>query len=162
VNPPARPPDSRFLDTRVPAPIIAALLGGAMKAYRMLGEVGIDPTPLRMHLGITLAQFSALLVLAAVASLWRARTTIDPLHPGRATALVTVGAFRFTRNPMYLSLLLLLVAYAIRIDSLLVWLAPLAYFAYVTRFQILPEERILRGKFGEAFDAYRAGTRRWI
>ena len=103
MNPPARPPDSRFLDTRVPAPIIAALLGGAMKAYRMLGEVGIDPTPLRMHLGITLAQFSALLVLAAVADVDRsliwAMQENEPLqnldncsHMARDVASITAPA----------------------------------------------------------------------
>ncbi|ODU08653.1 MAG: hypothetical protein ABS84_12405 [Rubrivivax sp. SCN 71-131] len=155
-------PRARFLDTRIPAPIIAAVLGGAMKAYRLANGIGIDPTPLRMHLGVALSQLSAVIVLVAVASLWRAHTTINPLQPARASALVTGGAFRFTRNPMYLSLLLLLVAYAIRIDSLVVWLAPLAYLAYVTRFQILPEERILQAKFGDAFAVYRAGTRRWI
>ncbi|HNT38243.1 MAG TPA: isoprenylcysteine carboxylmethyltransferase family protein [Rubrivivax sp.] len=151
-----------FLDTRVPAPVVAALLGAAMKGYRLANEIGIDPTPLRMHLGITLSQVSVVVVLAALASLWRARTTINPLQPARATALVTGGAYRFTRNPMYLSLLLLLVAYAIRIDSFVVWLAPLVYVAYVTRFQILPEERVLQQKFGAAFEAYRARTRRWI
>ena len=56
----------------------------------------------------------------------------------------------------------LLVGYAIRIDSWQTWLAPLAFVAYVTRFQIIPEERYLQIKFGEAFDQYRTRTRRWI
>lgn len=153
---------ARSLETRIPAPVVAAVLGAAMKAYVAGAGLAIDPTPLRMQLGVALAQLSAVVVLAAVAALWRARTTINPLDPARARALVTHGAFRFTRNPMYLSLLLLLMGYAMRIDALLVWLGPLCFAAYVTRFQIIPEERILQHKFGAAFAAYRAGTRRWL
>lgn len=152
----------RFLETRIPAPIVAGLIGAAMKWYALSWGVVIDPTPLQKYLGIGLAQLSALIVLAAVYRMWRVRTTINPMNPARATTLVTGGVFRFTRNPMYLSLLLLVVAYATRLDSLAVWIAPVVFLAYVTRFQIIPEERILQQKFGAAFDAYRAGTRRWI
>lgn len=97
-----------------------------------------------------------------VVCFWRVRTTINPLDPGKASYLVTNGIFRMSRNPMYLSLLLLLVAYAIRLDSLTIWLGPLIFAAYVTRFQILPEERALAEKFGEAYLDYKHRTRRWI
>lgn len=152
----------QFLETRIPAPVVAAVIGATMKGYTLAGDVVVDPTPLRMHVGVTLSQLSAVIALAAVFGLWRARTTIDPLHPARASALVTGGVFRFTRNPLYLSLLLLLVAYATRIDSWAVWAAPLVFLAYVTRFQIIPEERVLQRKFGDAFATYCAGTRRWL
>lgn len=133
-----------------------------MKLYARCLGVSIDPSALRMHVGLTVAQASAVLVLAAVSALWRARTTINPLDPTKTTALVTRGIFRLSRNPMYLSLLLLLVAYAIRLDSLTVWLGPMTFFAYVTRFQIVPEERVLSAKFGPAFLQYKSRTRRWI
>ena len=60
------------------------------------------------------------------------------------------------------SLLLLLVAYAVRLDSPLVWLGPIAFVGYVNRFQIGPEERALKAKFGEAYLRYRSHTRRWL
>lgn len=152
----------RLLETKIPAPIIAATAGASMKLYARCLGVSIDPSALRMHVGLTVAQASAVLVLAAVSALWRARTTINPLDPTKTTALVTRGIFRLSRNPMYLSLLLLLVAYAIRLDSLTVWLGPMTFFAYVTRFQIVPEERVLSAKFGPAFLQYKSRTRRWI
>lgn len=152
----------RFLETKIPAPIVAALLGACMKLYRIAGDVGIDPTPLRMYAGLAFAQASGVLALAAVFTMWRARTTINPLEPGRASSLVTGGVFRFSRNPIYVSLLFLLVAYALRIDSWLPWIAPVFFVAYVTRFQIQPEERALQAKFGEAYVQYRARTRRWL
>jgi protein-S-isoprenylcysteine O-methyltransferase Ste14 len=150
------------LETKVPAPIVAAAAGGSMKFYANAFGVVIDPTVLRMYVGIGISQASAVLVLIALATFWRARTTINPLDPTRAAHLVTGGVFRMSRNPMYLSLLLLLVAYAVRIDSPAVWLGPIAFIAYVTRFQIHPEERALEARFGEAYLRYRTRTRRWL
>ncbi|GGC15296.1 hypothetical protein GCM10007205_25290 [Oxalicibacterium flavum] len=115
-----------------------------------------------MQIGVGLAQISGVIALVAMACFWHARTTINPLDPRRASQLVTSGIFRWSRNPMYLSLLLLLVAYAIRLDSFAVWIGPIAFVAYVTRFQILPEERVLAEKFGDAYVAYKDRTRRWI
>ncbi len=150
------------LETRIPAPVVALAAGAAMKLYTRGAGVRIDPSLLRMHLGVGLSQLSALIAIAALAGLWWARTTINPLDPSRASRLVTGGMFRWSRNPMYLSLLLLLVAYAIRLDSWLVWLGPALFFAYVTRFQILPEERVLSAKFGNAYHDYLRRTRRWL
>ena len=133
-----------------------------MKSYVHLTDVAMDPTPLRMMIGVGLSQISAVLALAVVFHFWRARTTINPLSPDKASHLVTHGVFRFSRNPIYLSLLLLLVAYAIRLDAWEVWIAPVAFVAYVTRFQIVPEERVLAMKFGEAYLSYKHRTRRWI
>lgn len=105
---------------------------------------------------------SALVAIAAFAGFWQARTTINPLQPDRASVLVTHGIYRFTRNPMYLSLLLLLVAYASQLGTWAAFAGPVAYVAYITRFQILPEERVLLSKFGAEYDAYRRRVRRWL
>ena len=105
---------------------------------------------------------SALVAIAAFAGFWQARTTINPLQPERASVLVTHGIYRYTRNPMYLSLLLLLVAYASHLGTWVAFAGPVAYVAYITRFQILPEERVLLSKFGAEYEAYRRRVRRWI
>lgn len=152
----------RFLETRIPAPFVAIAiaagmwplphaepLSGAIESFRL---ATID---LSMNL-------SALVAFAAFLTFWRARTTINPLQPERASVLVTHGIYRFTRNPMYLSLLLLLVAYASYLGSWMAFAGPAGYVAYITRFQILPEERVLASKFGEEFAAYRRKVRRWI
>jgi protein-S-isoprenylcysteine O-methyltransferase Ste14 len=152
----------RCIETKIPAPFIAATAGASMKFYAKASGIAIDPTALRMVVGVGLSQVSAVVAVAAFASLVWAHTTINPLDPSKATSLVTGGVFRLSRNPLYLSLLFLLVAYAIRLDSPAVWLGPLAFVAYVTRFQIHPEERALQAKFGEAYQRYRRRTRRWL
>jgi protein-S-isoprenylcysteine O-methyltransferase Ste14 len=150
------------LETRIPAPVAAIVAGGSMKLYAHAADVPIDMSPVLAEIGIHLAQLSALIALLAFASFWHARTTINPFDPSRASVLVTGGIYRLTRNPMYLSLLLLLVAYAMRLESWVQWVGPALFAAYVTRFQIIPEERILTMKFGAAFLAYMRRTRRWI
>ena len=150
------------LDTKIPAPVVAMATGGMMKLYASSARVPIDASPLLAEIGIRLAQLSAVVALLAFASFRLAKTTINPLDPSRASVLVTGGIFRITRNPMYLSLLMLLVAYALRLDSWVEWLGPVLFVTYVTRFQIIPEERILAVKFGAAFLAYKARTRRWL
>lgn len=150
------------LETKIPAPIVAIAVGGLMMLYARIAEVSIDTSPVFAEVGTRISQLSAVIALFAFASFGLARTTINPLDPSRASALVTSGIYRITRNPMYLSLLLLLIAYAVRLGSLAEWLGPVLFAIYVTRFQIIPEERILEKKFGAAFLAYKSRTRRWI
>lgn len=150
------------LETRIPAPIVALLLGLGMKAYAFAAQIPLDNTPALAEWGIRMAQLSALIALLAFASFSLARTSINPIDPSRASRLITGGIFRFSRNPLYLSLLLLLVAYAMRLNNWVAWLGPLIFVAYVTRFQIIPEERILTGKFGTPYQDYLQRTRRWL
>ena len=100
--------------------------------------------------------------LPAVLGFHRAKTTVNPLKPEASTALVTGGVYRWTRNPMYLAMLLLLIAWACIVSN---WaaLAMLPLFvAYLNRFQIGPEERALQARFGAEFESYRRKVRRWL
>ena len=90
------------------------------------------------------------------------RTTINPLRPERSTVLVTGGVYRITRNPMYMGMALLLLAWAVYLSSLLPLAGPLVFVLTITRFQIQPEERALKTLFGEDFARYAARVRRWL
>jgi protein-S-isoprenylcysteine O-methyltransferase Ste14 len=93
----------------------------------------------------------------------RLRTTVDPRHPERASRLVTDGVYRVSRNPMYLAMLLGLVAWGLwlgRAPALL--LGPAFFVAYLNRRQIPPEERALAATFGEEYERYRRTVRRWL
>jgi protein-S-isoprenylcysteine O-methyltransferase Ste14 len=91
---------------------------------------------------------------------WRAHTSILPFRP--STTLVQGGAYRVTRNPMYLGFALVTVASGLLFDSLwpIVLLPPVLYL--VQRLVILPEERYLRRRFGAEYDAYTTRVRRWL
>lgn len=151
-----------FLETKLPAPFVALAIAAGMWLYWRDTQVMASSWDLRIAVSVAISQFSAALVLAAFVAFRRAHTTINPMHPERAAALVTHGIYRFTRNPMYLSLVLLLLAYAIRFDAVGALGGPVVFAAYVTRFQVLPEERALEAKFGMQYEDYCRRVRRWF
>ena len=98
----------------------------------------------------------------AVRAFLTARTTIDPVHIDQASALVTTGIYRVTRNPMYVALTALLCTWAAYLGTPWVIAGPILFAAFINRFQIIPEERMLRTLFGDAYAAYCQHVRRWL
>jgi protein-S-isoprenylcysteine O-methyltransferase Ste14 len=100
--------------------------------------------------------------VAGLEAFRRQDTTVDPMNPEKATSVVIVGIYRFTRNPMYLGLALVLVGWAMYLTNLVALLLVPIFVAYMTQFQIKPEERALLAKFGPGFANYMSEVRRWI
>ncbi|MGF1716266.1 isoprenylcysteine carboxylmethyltransferase family protein [Photobacterium chitinilyticum] len=99
--------------------------------------------------------------LAGIVSFAKVRTTVNPHNPHKASSLVTSGIYRFSRNPMYLGLVLLLIAaflYLSTFSSLV--MIPLFIF-YMNNFQIGPEEDVLEALFGDEYRQYCEQVRRW-
>ena len=99
---------------------------------------------------------------SALLSFRRARTTVNPMQPSSASSLVTSGIYRYTRNPMYLGMLFVLVGWALYLANVLAFLFLPAFILYMNRFQIEPEERALTALFGQEFLQYASRVRRWI
>jgi len=91
-----------------------------------------------------------------------AKTTVTPLAPEKASSLVVSGLYRFTRNPMYLGMLLILVGVALLLGSFANLVVLVAFIAYITAFQIKPEEERLQEVFGAQYLSYMQEVRRWI
>jgi len=108
-----------------------------------------------LALGIAIA-------VSGVREFARHSTTINPLNPNQSSSVVNSGIFRLSRNPMYLGMLLVLIAWADYLDNLLGFSGAVFFMLYITRFQILPEERILLDNFGEDFQNYLNSVRRWL
>lgn len=98
----------------------------------------------------------------AIVSFRRAQTTMNPLTPGKATRLVVTGIYRWTRNPMYVGLLLWLVAWALFLGHALAWGGMPLFILTMNRLQIAPEERAMTALFGAEYAAYCARVRRWV
>ena len=117
------------------------------------------PTAVRWIAGLVgVAAFA--LGLRARGAFERAGTNVNPTQP--ATVLVAGGPFRFSRNPMYVSMTICLVAIAIatRVAWFLVLLVPV--LALMHWGVVLREERYLSGKFGAPYDEYRRRVRRYV
>jgi protein-S-isoprenylcysteine O-methyltransferase Ste14 len=150
------------LDTKIPPPVLAAVLGVATAVAGQAWPRWPAAAPPRIVAGALVAAAGLALGAAAFGAFGRQRTTIDPVHPERASALVTDGVYRLTRNPMYVALAAALTGIAVALGGGARLLAPALFVAWVTLFQILPEERALAARFGQAYDDYRRRARRWL
>lgn len=152
----------RALELKIP-PLLLALAAAAL----MWGLARLAPslgTALAWRAPLAAGLFCAGLVvgLAGVLSFRRARTTVNPLRPDSASALVNSGIYRYSRNPMYLALLLGLVAWAAWLGHLLALPVLAGFVLYMNHFQIRPEERALRQLFGGHCERYFGRVRRWL
>ncbi|GIU38097.1 isoprenylcysteine carboxylmethyltransferase family protein [Shewanella schlegeliana] len=109
-----------------------------------------------------LLAFGVFCAIAGVISFNRAKTTVHPLKPETASALVTSGIYRFSRNPMYLGMALALCAWACYLGSIWSVVGIAGFLLYMYRFQIRPEERALEAIFGQEFIGYKKRVRPWI
>jgi protein-S-isoprenylcysteine O-methyltransferase Ste14 len=124
--------------------------------------------PPRVSLAIRVTAALALLLIgqsisvAGMRSFRKAKTTMNPFKPGATSALVSDGVYRFTRNPMYVGLLITLLGWAAFLwQPLALAFLPL-FVLYITSFQIKPEERVLSSLFGAQYAEYMAKVRRWL
>ena len=152
----------RWLELKIPPPIVGLLMAAFMVLITRHSPVLALPGALRLALALPLVAIGVWLDLNGVLAFLRARTTVSPLQPGKTSAIVDTGAYRFTRNPMYLGMAAMLTGGAIYLAAPLALLGPVAFVAYITRFQIQPEERALLAKFGEPYRAYCQSVRRWL
>ena len=120
------------------------------------------PIPASGMLAAALAAVGVLVIALGIRSFRRARTTVNPLAPTRASALVKSGIYSYSRNPMYLGFSLLLTAWGVWLGSVLTLLVVPLFIAYMNRFQIMPEEQALESLFGSEYIRYQQEVRRWL
>ena len=151
----------RALELRIPP--LAVVLGFAAAMAMVAAATPAALTiPGRRVIGVAFAIAGVAVAVAGVVAFRRHMTTVSPFDPGRTTSLVTTGVYRFTRNPMYLGFLLVLAGWAVYLaDGIAALLLPL-FVAYMTAFQVMPEERALSQRFGHAFIVYASQVRRWL
>jgi protein-S-isoprenylcysteine O-methyltransferase Ste14 len=150
------------LELKIPPPLVALFLAVLMRLIPALaGSVAVQ-LGLRLGVALALLCLGQSIAVSGVVAFRRARTTLNPIKASSASALVNSGVYRFTRNPMYLGLLLALFAWAVLLANPLALLVLPVYVLYINRFQIIPEERVLATLFGTEYSAYKGSVRRWL
>lgn len=152
----------RFLELRVPPLLLWAVFAAAIAAaVRWMPALSL-PFPGHRVIALVLFVVGTAAAVAGVVEFRRARTTVNPIAPEKASTVVSSGVFRLTRNPMYLGM-------AVTLLGLSAWMATAAglllvpvFCVYMTRFQIEPEERALISLFGREFEQYMQRVRRWL
>jgi protein-S-isoprenylcysteine O-methyltransferase Ste14 len=152
----------RALELKVPPVAQSLIAAAAMGLLSAVVPLGAFRFPGQLLAASVVLLAGGLVGLGAVRALVRARTTVNPLHPEQAERLVCGGVYRYTRNAMYLALLLGLVSWGIWLGNIAALLVIPLFMAAITRFQIRPEERALEARFGAEFVAYKRKVRRWL
>lgn len=150
------------LELKIPPPAITALIAAAMWGISLFAPSLEVPGLIRAVVALALATTGIGISVAGVISFRRAKTTVNPMKPEATSALVTSGIYRLSRNPMYVGIVLTLIAWTVYLSSVWTLSGPLAFVLYITRFQIIPEERALATMFGATFAEYRSAVRRWL
>ena len=158
----ARRREANAMRTLIPPPVIALLLAAAMWFVARTFPVGHVTLAWLAPLAMMLAGAGIALFIAGAWSFARVKTTINPVKPGNATRLITSGVFRYSRNPIYLADLLLLIAWALWLGNAIALVGPVAFAGWMNHFQIAAEEQALRQLFGEDYAAYCARVSRWF
>jgi len=143
-----------------PAPVFFAVALAAGFAAERAASTTLLWFPLSAWLASAFVATSIAIFVSAFGALARARTAFDARKS--TTRIVTRGAFRFSRNPTYLSLTLLHVGIAFAVESLWVLLTAIAAVGVTHWGVILREEHYLAAKFGEEYRNYAATVRRWL
>jgi len=141
------------------AMLLAALIMWTLHRFLPLSVLLAAPWN---YLALVPVVISRLISVAAGRRFREARTTFDPVRPELTTHLVTEGVYRFSRNPMYLGLVLMLIAWALWLGTASPWVVPPLFAILMATTQIAPEERALEKVFGATYVAYRRSVNRWI
>lgn len=150
------------LELKVPPLVVALVVGLLMWLTARLLPAATFSFDVMTPLAIVVAALAAALGASGIVAFRQHDTTVLPMHPDKASTVVRDGIFRYTRNPMYLGLALLLAAWAIYLANIAALALLVPFVLYMTRFQIIPEERALLEKFGSDYADYAIRTRRWL
>lgn len=145
---------------RLPPPIIYVVAIGLGAILQKLLPLPIGGGLLRVLTAWLLVALWAVIAAISFQAFWKARTSVVPIRP--ATALVETGPYRFTRNPMYVSLVALTLGAGLWMNTWWVIILLIPAVVVIDRLVISREEAYLRRRFGAAYDSYRQRVRRWV
>ncbi len=150
------------LDLKISPVALSCLTGLLMWLVATNWPAAAIQLPYAPPAGLLAAAAGITICMLAVVRFRRHRTTVLPFRPAAATALVTDGVYRFTRNPMYLGMLLVLAGWGLWLEHAGALLLLPPYVLWLHWFQILPEERAMTARFGDDYRAYQRNVRRWV
>ena len=150
------------MELKVPPPVYMLMYGFLMWVLSNVWPVASWSVGLIESAGLLLIGLGFTVELWCFVGFMKSKTTINPLSPDKASSLVTNGLYQYTRNPMYLGMLFVLAGWGLYLGSLSGFIFLPAFVWTMNRYQIVPEERILSGLFGDEYADYKALVGRWF
>ncbi|MEO1009900.1 MAG: isoprenylcysteine carboxylmethyltransferase family protein [Bacteroidota bacterium] len=151
-----------LMELKVPPILVFLFFGLIMYGVARFLPFGYFDFFGRDYLMVFLLGMAIGITLIGLMQFYRAGTTIDPADPSKTSKLVVNGLYRYSRNPMYLGMLLILLALGLRLGNAFNILVAAGFVAYMNRFQVIPEEKTLLKNFGKQYREYCVQVRRWF
>ena len=148
------------MNNKIPPPIVTLICGLAIYFSKTFFNKFFSYNNNTISLFLLILGFTVFTL--AVKAFNRQKTTVNPLEPRQASSLVSSGIFKYSRNPMYLGMLIILLALSFKFNLVGGIVISLFFYLFITKFQILPEEEAMNELFGNEFTEYSNRTRRWI
>ena len=146
--------------SKIPPPLVVLIL--VISTFFSSKKIDLIQIPFQSLISIFILSIGILILLNPVLKFKKSKTTINPIKFKKVNKLVTSGIYKYSRNPMYLGLLMIVISSSIFYLNIYSILTPLFFYLWINRFQIKREEVFLKEKFGEDYLSYKKKTRRWI
>lgn len=146
---------------KIPPPIVTSIFAFFMFLISYFIDYEIEITGKRFGI-VFLCVISFLLLFPAILQFYRSKTTVNPLKPENTKVLVIKGVYNYSRNPMYLGMAIILLAWCLYLQNPINLMLFIFFIFYMNHFQIKIEEQALEKIFGEDFVKYKERVRRWI
>ena len=145
---------------KIPPPILVLIL--VVSSFLSSKKIDVIHIPHQTLVSILILLIGILILIIPVTKFIKYKTTIDPIEFKKVNKLVTSGIYKYSRNPMYLGLLLIVISSSILYLNIYSVITPMIFYYWINRFQIKREEIFLTEKFGKEYLLYMTRTRRWI
>ena len=145
---------------KIPPPILVLIL--VVSSFLSSKKIDVIHIPHQTLVSILILLIGILILIIPVTKFIKYKTTIDPIKFKKVNKLVTSGIYKYSRNPMYLGLLLIVISSSILYLNIYSVSTPIFFYYWINRFQIQREEIFLTEKFGKEYLSYKTKTRRWI
>ena len=146
--------------SKIPPPVVALIL--VISTFFSSKKIDLIQIPFQTSIAIFILSVGILILINPVLKFIKSKTTINPIKFKKVNKLVTSGIYRYSRNPMYLGMLMIVISSSIFYLNIYSILTPLFFYLWINRFQIKREEVFLTEKFGKDYLSYKKKTRRWI
>ena len=146
--------------SKIPPPLVVLIL--VISTFFSSKKIDLIQIPFQTSIAIFILSVGILILINPVLKFIKSKTTINPIKFKKVNKLVTSGIYKYSRNPMYLGLLMIVISSSIFYLNIYSILTPLFFYLWINRFQIKREEVFLTEKFGEDYLSYKKKTRRWI
>ena len=145
---------------KIPPPILVIILTSLV--YFSSTKLELIYLPYRQIVSVIILIIGLIVIVSPVVDFIKSKTTINPVKFKNVNRLVTTGIYRYSRNPMYLGMILIIISTTVYYLNFLSVFSPLIFYIWINKFQINREEIFLEDKFGREYLEYKSKTRRWI